>query len=160
MIITQSLESLRKVINQTSNHPHPKAGKGTVFCTAVGGLGRHEDDSCVFVSNGCYLDVTASITIGKWVMIGAYAKLYTHEHKIKGRTPLLLIEETTGEKEFTMVYPKTIGDDVWINESIILAKCDKIARGVVIAAGAVCTRPILDEYSIWGGNPAQKIGER
>ncbi len=160
MIITQDKTSLREILARVSNHPHPSVGKGHFFCSATGGEGRHPEDTCVFVSGGCYLDLTGTITVGKWVMIGSWAILYTHIHPIKGRKPLLLLDEQLSPEQFTTVIPKIIGDDVWINNSIILGKCDKIARGVFIGAGSVVTRPILEEYTIWAGNPACKIGDR
>lgn len=158
--VTLSIPRLKERLTHVIVFPHPTLPHGQVSCTAIGGEGRLDDDSCVFISSGCSLDLTGNITLGKWVMIGACVRFWTHEHLVKGREPLLLLEETLGEAAFTTVFDKLIGDDVWINESVILAKCNRIARGVIIGAGSVVTRPIEDEYTIWAGVPARKIGER
>lgn len=158
--LTRTVEELKKIIKQVTNAPHPERAIGQVFCTAVAGPGRDSDDTCVMISPGCILDITGNIYLGKWVMIGAYVQIHTHEHPLHTREPLLLHQERVSPREFTFPIDKIIGDDVWINQSVILGKCDKIAKGVYIAAGAVVTAPILEEYTIWGGVPARKIGER
>jgi virginiamycin A acetyltransferase len=61
------------------------------------------------------------------------------------------------------VLPRTkliVGHDVWIGSgSIILPSVNCIGNGAIIAAGAVVVKNV-DRYSIVGGNPAKKIGER
>lgn len=158
--LTRTIGELKTIVDQVMNFPHPGVATGQIYCTAIGGKDRDPDDSCVLMSPACMLDLTGSITLGKWVMIGAMVSIYTHEHPTSGRKPLLLLQEELGEDGFTRPIDMVIGDDVWINQSIILGKCDRIARGVVIGAGSVVTRPILEEYTIWAGVPARKIGTR
>lgn len=158
--ITLTLDVLKLRLAKVINFPHPLVSKGHIFCVPPGGPGRSSDDTCISITSACVLDLTGNITLGKWVMIGAYTRFWTHEHTLTGREPLLLLEENIGESAFTTVIHKIIGDDVWINESIILAKCNRIARGVIIGAGSVVTRPIEEEYTIWAGVPARNIGHR
>ena len=55
--------------------------------------------------------------------------------------------------------PIEIGNDVWISTGAKILKGIKIGNGAVIAAGAVVTQDV-SPYSIYGGIPAKKIGER
>ena len=52
-----------------------------------------------------------------------------------------------------------IEDDVWIGYGAIILSGVKIGQGSIIAAGSVVTRDI-EPYSIYGGVPAKKIGNR
>lgn len=49
-----------------------------------------------------------------------------------------------------------VEDDVWIGRNAIINQGRKIAKGSIIAAGAVVTKD-FPEYSIIGGNPANII---
>lgn len=53
-----------------------------------------------------------------------------------------------------------IGDDVWLGAGVIVLKGVEIANGSLVAAGAVVTRALTEEYAIYGGVPAKRIGSR
>lgn len=150
MSLTLKKEDLFSVIKKVAYFPHREVKAGKIYCT-----GTSVENTNILISSGCLIDVTGDIYLGKYVMIGSGVKIFTHTHYIKGKTPLLLRGASS-----IVVTDKIIGDDVWIFESTILAKCSKIARGVVIGVGSVVTKDILEEYSIWAGNPAKKIGMR
>jgi putative colanic acid biosynthesis acetyltransferase WcaF len=124
------------------------------------GAERYEDDTTVSISRWCLLDMSGNITIGKYSVISSGTRIYTHDHRTVGTTPLLMQEESDPEG-FTTIIDKVICDDVWIfANAIVLGSCNFIATGVVIGAGAVVTKPITEEYSIWAGVPAKRIGSR
>jgi maltose O-acetyltransferase len=52
-----------------------------------------------------------------------------------------------------------IEDDVWLCAGSVVLPGVKVRKGTVVAAGAVVTRD-TEPYSIVGGIPAVKIGER
>ena len=56
--------------------------------------------------------------------------------------------------------PLVIGDDVWIGGNVIITPgCSSIGLGAVVGAGAVVTKDV-PPFTIVGGNPARRIGER
>lgn len=52
-----------------------------------------------------------------------------------------------------------IEDDVWIGYGSIILSGVKIGRGSIIASGSVVTRNV-ESFSIYGGVPVKKIGDR
>jgi acetyltransferase-like isoleucine patch superfamily enzyme len=55
--------------------------------------------------------------------------------------------------------PIVLEQDVWLGANAVVLKGVKIARGAIIAAGAVVTTDV-PQFEIWGGVPARKLGER
>lgn len=52
-----------------------------------------------------------------------------------------------------------VQDRVWISSRVTVLPKTKIYEGAVVAAGAVVTKN-CEAYTIYGGIPAKKIGER
>ena len=52
-----------------------------------------------------------------------------------------------------------IGDNVWIGDSSLILQNVHISSNVVIAAGSIVTKDLLDEKCLYGGIPAKKIKE-
>lgn len=156
--ITLTVAEFRTLAQRIAYHPHPRVGKGRLFCTGVEGVQPHHD-TYVYIHNHALLDLTGHIALGRWVMIGAGAYLITHTHDFTGRRPLLL-KEVEDPSAFTTPLNKHIRDDVWIFKSVIGPKCQYIAAGVVVGVGSVVTKDILIPYSIWAGNPARQVGSR
>ena len=89
-------------------------------------------------------------------MIGARARIYTHDHCHQGREPLLAVQERHG----VVFQDKYIGRDVWIHENaIVLYQASILPDGFVLGAGSVLTKN-PEPYEIWGGVPARKIADR
>ncbi len=157
--VTLSIGRFNQILIETVAYKaHPEVEQGRVFITGAEGL-NPEDNSCVAVSKSAAIDVTGNVYLGKWVNISSGAILWTHTHPMKGRKPLLVVEAENPEG-FVIKMDKVVGDDVWIYSAIILPQCQRIARGVVVGAGSVVTKNITEEYSIWAGNPARKVGMR
>ena len=55
--------------------------------------------------------------------------------------------------------PIIIGNDVWIGANVTILDGVKIGDGAVIAANS-CINKNVEPYSIYGGVPAKKIGQR
>lgn len=147
-------ELFEKVMSMVIYYPHIVDGyKGALSLFKIG------EEYDALINGGCLLDLTGDLTLGRKVYISRGVKIWTHTHDIKSGE-VLLDRQTRLGKAFTIPMDKVILDDVWIYESIILPGCRLIARGVVIGAGSVVTKSIIEPMSIWGGNPARLIGSR
>ena len=108
------------------------------------------------ISEGARIDITGTIEIGDYCMIGEGTQIWTHDHYHYGREPLLIVQSRLG----VIWDNKVIGRDVWLHGCIVLMQVTEIPDGVVVGAGAVLTKNPVHEYTIWAGNPAVMIGER
>ena len=127
-------------------YPHKKKGKIEIG-ENVSGI----DDESVIIDN------TGDIRIGNDVIFSGGCKIFTHDHYMSKDKSIRQQTEEKGVKYSSLL----IKDDVYfganciVTQSVIL-----ISKGSVIAAGAVLTENIVNEYEIWGGIPAKKIGKR
>lgn len=102
------------------------------------------------VGDKAVLDARYGIEIGENVNISTGVWMWTLQHDIHSSS---FSSEGTGRKI-------VIGDRAWISSRATVLPGNDIAEGVVVAAGAVVSRPIKDSYTLWGGVPAKKIGDR
>lgn len=114
----------------------------------------------VYLGPGATLLTTrAKIIIGDYVMSGPNLTIITGDH----RTDVLdkpMMTLTDKDKLPENDQDVVIGSDVWIGSSVTLLKGVRIADHCVIAAGAVVTKDVGPEFSIWGGVPARYLGLR
>ena len=114
----------------------------------------------VYLGSGAILLTTrAKIIMGDYVMSGPNLTIVTGDHRadVLDRPMMSLTEE---EKLSENDQDVVVGSDVWIGSGVTLLKGVHVADHCVIAAGAVVTKDIGPEYSIWGGVPARCIGSR
>lgn len=106
----------------------------------------------VYLGPGTTLLTTrARIFIGDYVMSGPNVTIVTGDHRtdIFDRPMMSLTdEEKLPENDQDVV----IGSDVWMGSSVTILKGVHVADHCIIAAGAVVTKDIEPEYSIWGGS--------
>ncbi len=119
--------------------------QGAVFSPKVT-LGDH---SGIGVNAKLY----GEVHIGKYVMMGADVTVITRNHR-HDRRDIPMMEQGFEEEK-----PVTIGNDVWLGDRVVILPGVKIGDGSIIAAGAVVTKDVAP-YTIVGGVPARKIGER
>ncbi len=101
----------------------------------------------VIIGDHCFLDGRAPLKIGDHADIASEVLIYNAEHDINDphfRPHLESVE---------------IGEYSFIGPRAIILPGVKIGRGAIVAAGAVVTRSVPD-FTIVGGIPARKIGER
>lgn len=99
------------------------------------------------VGDHAFLDGRDKLKIGNHVDIASHVLIYNSEHDLES-------EEFKAIEE-----PVEIGDYVFIGPRAIILPGVKIGKGAVVGAGAVVTKNVPD-YTIVGGVPAEKIGER
>lgn len=103
------------------------------------------DDS--IIGDHAFLDGRDKIKIGSHVDIASQVLIYNSEHDINSQ-------------DFHAINsPVEIGDYVFIGPRAIILPGVKIGKGAVVGAGAVVTHDVA-EFTIVGGVPAVKIGER
>ena len=91
------------------------------------------------------------IIIGNDVLIGPNVVIRAANHGVLRKTLINKQPHSGGTI--------TIEDDVWIGSNAVILKNVRIAKGTIVAAGAVVTKD-TEPYSIVGGIPAKKISER
>lgn len=99
------------------------------------------------IGNNSFLDGRALLSIGSYVDIASEVMIYNSEHDINS--------DDFGPIEA----PVEIDDYVFIGPRVIILPGVKVGKGAVIGAGAVVTKDV-EPFSIVGGVPAEKIGER
>ena len=152
---SQTKLELETSLKQCRRRPHSNINKGKlilspeIFNTAG-------SETNVVISRFSILDTTGTIHIGPWCMIGARARIYTHDHCHQGKEPLLATQERHG----ILWQDKYLGKDVWIHENaIVLYQASILPDGFVLGAGSVLTKN-PGAYEIWAGVPARKIADR
>lgn len=120
----------------------------------------------LFADNGGYLRIgddcdanvnvqigaaSGRIIIGNGVMIAPNVVIRAANHGMARALPMKQQPSVPGEI--------VIEDDVWIGSNAVITADVTLARGTVVAAGAVVTKS-TEPYSIVAGVPARKIGAR
>ena len=136
---------IRSIAQTISHWPHADLHQGNLMLA----------DESISLSPGTYIDLTGSVEIGSYSMIGEGTRILTHDHYHDSKAPLLLLQQAKGVKW----QDKKIGRDVWLHGCIVLYQVADIPDGVVVGAGSVLTKD-PEPYGIYAGNPARKIGER
>lgn len=99
------------------------------------------------IGDNVFLDGRDRLTIGDHVDIASEVMILNSEHDIHS------------EDFHAITAGVEINDYVFIGPRVIILPGVKIGKGAVVGAGAVVTKDV-SEFSIVGGVPAEKIGER
>jgi len=94
----------------------------------------------------------AKITIGNNVLIGPYAIFNSGSHLYSSKSRLI---DEQGHKYGQI----TVEDDVWVGAHACILPGVTLAKGSVVAAGAVVTKSVT-AYTVVAGVPAKVIGVR
>lgn len=152
---SQTKSELETSLKECRRSPHSNIHKGKLLLSPEI-FNTPGSETNVVISRFSILDNTGAIHIGPWCMIGARARIYTHDHCHQGKAPLLAVQERHG----VLWQDKYFGKDVWIHENaIVLYQASILPDGFVLGAGSVLTKN-PGPYEIWGGVPAQKIADR
>jgi maltose O-acetyltransferase len=99
------------------------------------------------VGMGCFLGGEAGLKIGRNVNISSFVVLLGGRHDANDPTFASILE------------PIEVEDHAWLATRATVVGGVRIGRGAIVAAGAVVTRDV-PPYTIVGGVPARKIGDR
>ena len=110
-------------------------------------IGRHF--GC---NTGTYINAIGGITMGDYVLLGSNVTISSGMHPIEGSSPPIFSRPT-------IPTPIRIEDDVWIAAGAVILPGVTLRKGTVVGANSVVTKD-TDEFSIYAGAPARKIGSR
>lgn len=103
------------------------------------------------IGENSYIVGMDNVIIGDDVMIAPEVMILTGGHAFDD--PAMLLREQS-----IIIKEVVIGNDVWIGSRVIILPGVNVADRVIIAAGSVVTKSII-ESGVYGGNPARKIKE-
>lgn len=118
----------------------------------------YADDGELVIGDNCSVNTNVQIgasggkiIIGNNVMIAPNVVIRAANHGLKRDSSMRFQPHVYGE-----IF---IEDDVWIGSNAVITSGVRLAKGTVVGAGAVVTKS-TDPYTIVGGVPARRIGER
>jgi virginiamycin A acetyltransferase len=134
-------------------------GEGTVIDAFVkikpaGGTGDVEIGRNCVVNSGVVIYSGNGVRIGDGVLIAANCTFAAVNHQF--------VERARPIREQGFLPSRggiVIEDDVWIGANTVLLDGARVGKGAVVGASSL-VRGTLDEYGIYVGSPARKIGER
>jgi acetyltransferase-like isoleucine patch superfamily enzyme len=99
-----------------------------------------------------YISGYGSVSIGNGVRIGTGTTIISSDHEFSSRKKPIF-------KQGLIKAKVVIDDGAWIGANVTILKGVTIGEGAIVAAGAVVTKDV-DPYTVVGGVPARKIGDR
>ncbi len=126
-----------------------KIGKGStihMWCNFFNPSGVNIGEDSI-VGDHAFLDGRAPLKIGNHVDIASRVMIYNSQHDIDSQ------DFHATDK------PVIIEDYVFVGPGVIIQPGVRIGKGAIVAAGAVVAKDV-EEFTMVGGVPAQKIGER
>jgi putative colanic acid biosynthesis acetyltransferase WcaF len=119
------------------------------------------------IAGTAWIEMPWNLTMGEFTAIGPRANVYNLGPLIIGDHTVIShdVELCGGSHDFEDPrYPlqtptMQLGDYVWVAAGAFILPGRTIADGCVVAARAVVTKD-TEPWTIVGGNPAQKIGDR
>lgn len=106
----------------------------------------------VGISSGCQFNANGGITLGNHVRIGPATIIWSQNHEFHASDVPIALQ---GYERA----PVIVEDDVWIAAGCIILPGVTLARGTVVAAGAVVTKS-TEPNAIVAGVPARQVGQR
>jgi len=98
------------------------------------------------------------ISIGSFVAISSAVKIFTASEDFSENS--LLGYQIPSDLRKIHMSPILISDHCGIGANSILLPHSNMAKGGVLAANSLLKKSIQNEFEIFGGNPAKKIGSR
>jgi len=104
----------------------------------------------VSINHGCFISAQGGLKIGDFVAIGHNTSILTTEHTFADLAKPIKYQPVENR-------PVSIGNNVWIGANATILGGVSIADNTIVAAGAVVSRSIEQEFTIVGGVPAKFI---
>lgn len=120
----------------------------------VAGEGHVEIGEFTYINSGTVIYSGNGVKIGNHVLIGPNCNIVPANHEFKDPNTLIRLQRFMPSKGGTI-----IEDDVWLGANVTVLDGAIIKRGCVIGANSL-VQTELEEYGIYVGSPARKIGSR
>jgi virginiamycin A acetyltransferase len=107
-----------------------------------------------------YMRGTGGVELGNFCAIGHFARFVTSNHGTGHANMQFQLGRSLGigpQRETSNSI--SIGNNVWIGDSVIFLPGVKVGNGAVIGAGSIVTGDV-ERYAVYAGNPARKIRDR
>jgi virginiamycin A acetyltransferase len=121
----------------------PAGGMGDVY------IGRNS-----YINSGVVIYSGNGVYIGEDVLIAANCTIAPVSHEFRSRDSRIVKQRFKPSKGGIH-----IGNDVWIGANTVVLDGATVGTGCVIGAHSLVIGP-LDEYGIYVGQPARKVGSR
>ena len=108
--------------------------EAAVWIKVVDDAARVTVDDYTFLGRGVEIDASASVSIGRHVLIAPGVFITDHGHGIRA-------QELIGSQG-CVAAPVVVEDDVWLGSGCIILPGTRVGRGAVVGAGAVVTRDV------------------
>ncbi|MBK8167749.1 MAG: acyltransferase [bacterium] len=128
------------------------AGTNIIIHEGVRFRGIHRlevGDEC-HLGNGCFLQASGGITLGKRVIIGPDVRIWSINH-VTTDTHRPIADQ--GYHYENVV----IGDDCWLGMAVIVLPGVHLPEGCVVSAGSVVGKKAYPAWSVLAGHPARVI---
>ena len=119
---------------------------GVILRANGGAISIGENSS---VNPYCMIHGGGGVTIGDGVRIGSHTVIIAADHRFNDPTQFIFLQGET-------MMGISIDDDVWIGAGAKILDGVFVAKGTVVAAGAVVTNS-TEPYSVMAGVPARRI---
>ena len=100
------------------------------------------------VGSNSFIGGQGGIEIGENVIIGPDVKIFSENHNIVSEDVPIRLQ---GENRLAVL----IDDNCWIGASSIILEGVRLAKGTVVAAGAIVTKSVTEENMLVAGIPAK-----
>ena len=107
----------------------------------------------IYIGENAVINSYGKVFINNGVIIGPNITIYTANHNFKEDLQSIPYDSKLDVRNVT------IEENVWIGGNVIIIPGVPIGEGSIVGAGSVVVKNI-EPFSIVGGNPAKKIGER
>lgn len=126
--------------------------QGGCSLSLLGDLTKFKIHETSHLKSDTLIECSGRVEIGRYFHSGKGLTVFSANHNWKGASKIPY-DESFIEK------PVLIHDFVWCGANVTILPGVVIGEGVIIGGGSVVTKNVAP-YTIVGGNPARKIGER
>jgi virginiamycin A acetyltransferase len=120
----------------------------------VGGTGHIIIGSHCYLNSGTVIYSGNGVSLGDSVLIGPNCNLVPANHAFRDANTSIRLQGFMPSKGGII-----IEDDVWLGANVTVLDGAHIMKGCVVGANSL-VKGKLDQYGIYAGVPAKKIGER